>query len=236
MDYLRSNIDLLYTLGICLIVIYIISRFATYEYVMRNLSRIIEEIATEQICKDFKKRKRKIKNRNGNYNARTNKAIQEQVNQLNAAYQFYSKDFYYYYRSHTPILKCKIKPMIKKYMKDCAMIRVQYNYRSMSPTQFFNLRKTIQGDIVGVYVIHNKDRNMYYVGQATRLFFRVNQHFTGHGNGDVYGDYKRGKDRFSIKLIPLVNSGYYDLDKLERDLIAKYKSFEKGYNRTHGNG
>lgn len=116
------------------------------------------------------------------------------------------------------------------------MIRVQYNYRSMSPERFFNLRKTIQGDIVGVYVIHNKDRNMYYVGQATRLFFRVNQHFTGHGNGDVYGDYKRGKDKFTIKLIPLVNSGYYDLDLLEKDLIEKYRAYTNGYNRTRGNG
>lgn len=236
MEYILSYIDLLYIIGICFIALCIISRFATYEYVMRNLSRIIEEIATDQICKDFKKRKRKIKNNNGSYNIRTSKAIQERVNRLNAEYQFYSKDFYYYYRSHTPIRKRKVKELILKYMKDCSMIRVQYNYRSMSPERFFNLRKTIQGDIVGVYVIHNKDRNMYYVGQATRLFFRVNQHFTGHGNGDVYGDYKRGKDKFTIKLIPLVNSGYYDLDLLEKDLIEKYRAYTNGYNRTRGNG
>jgi hypothetical protein len=106
----------------------------------------------------------------------------------------------------------------------------------MTPEQFFRLRKSIDGDMVGVYVLYNKNRKIYYVGQATRLFFRVNQHFTGHGNGDVYGDYKRGKDKFTIKLLPLVNSGYYDLDKFEKDMIEKYDAYDHGYNKTKGNG
>ena len=106
----------------------------------------------------------------------------------------------------------------------------------MSPEQFFKLRKTINGDMVGVYILYNCNKKMYYVGQGIRIFFRVNQHFTGHGNGDVYADYKRGKDTFTIKLISLVNSGYYDLDKLEKDMIAKYDAYNNGYNKTAGNG
>ena len=46
----------------------------------------------------------------------------------------------------------------------------------------------------------------------------------------------KGKDKFTIKLVPLVNSGYYDLDLLEKDLIDKYNAYTKGYNKTRGNG
>ena len=110
-------------------------------------------------------------------------------------------------------------------------------FKFLTPDEFFRLRNGNQqsGDVVGVYVIHNISKDMYYVGQAKRLFFRINQHFTGHGNGDVYADYKYG-DEFKIKLVTLNESGYSDLDKLEKDLIAKYDAYNSGYNRTSGNG
>ena len=60
---------------------------------------------------------------------------------------------------------------------------------------------------------------MYYVGQATRVLYRVNQHFTGNGNPDVYSDYRSG-DTFALKMVKLTESGYDDLDKLEKDTIA----------------
>ena len=105
----------------------------------------------------------------------------------------------------------------------------------LTPEEFFEIKPTIKGDIVGVYVIHNESRDMYYVGQAKRLFFRINQHLTGHGNGDVYADYKYGDD-FSIKIVPLSDSGYKDIDLLEKDLIDEYHACDSGYNRTFGNG
>lgn len=104
----------------------------------------------------------------------------------------------------------------------------------MSPTAFFAFKASTNGDSVGVYIIFNQTKNMYYVGQAKRLCFRVNQHFTGHGNGDVYADYKYG-DQFLIKLITLRESGYDDLDKLERDMIMQYHANIDGYNKTAGN-
>ena len=88
--------------------------------------------------------------------------------------------------------------------------------------------------MVGVYIFHNESKDLYYVGQAKRLFFRINQHFTGHGNGDVYADYKYGDD-FAIKIIPLADSGYQDIDLLEKDVIQKYDAYHRGYNRTRGN-
>lgn len=108
------------------------------------------------------------------------------------------------------------------------------NVDTVSPNDFFEIKNKQKGDVVGVYVIHNETQNMYYVGQAKRLFFRINQHFTGHGNGDVYADYKYG-DNFTIKIVKLSDSGYDDLNLLEKDLIRKYNALSNGYNKTAGN-
>ena len=86
----------------------------------------------------------------------------------------------------------------------------------------------------GVYILFNKSKNMYYVGQAQYIFDRVNAHFTGKGNGDVYADYKYG-DEFTIKMISLEKSGYVSLNELERHTIMAYNAFSKGYNKTRGN-
>lgn len=107
-------------------------------------------------------------------------------------------------------------------------------YAWITPDDFFAIKGLQSGDSVGVYILYNESQEIYYVGQATRLIFRINQHFTGHGNGDVYADYKYG-DQFKIRAIRLVDSGYSDLDKLERDLIKKYKAYQLGYNKTKGN-
>jgi len=112
----------------------------------------------------------------------------------------------------------------------------------LTPREFFELRKQKRGgryisstcDFAGVYVLYNHDKKMYYVGQAKSIFSRVNNHFTGKGNGDVYADYKYGDD-FTIKLLPLQNSGFDNLNDLEREAIAAYNSYAKGYNKTRGN-
>lgn len=105
---------------------------------------------------------------------------------------------------------------------------------TITPAEFFEIRATTKGDFVGVYIIYNETKDMYYVGQAKRLLFRINQHFTGHGNGDVYADYKYG-DSFVIQIIKLSESGYDDLDELERDMIDMYDASVSGYNKTVGN-
>lgn len=230
------NKELFILIGCIIIGIYIITRFASYDYIMQNLPLFLEDIATRKVRKEFKKNHKKFYNNNDSYSATALKAIQAKINELNTSCQFYSKDFFFYYKNHRPVLKSNIDNLISSYISNHSTIKFEHNYNSMTPEQFFKLRETIQGDMVGVYILYNKNKKMYYVGQATRLFFRVNQHFTGHGNGDVYGDFKRGKDKFMIKLIPLVNSGYYDLDKLEKDLITKYNAYNNGYNKTAGNG
>lgn len=107
---------------------------------------------------------------------------------------------------------------------------------TITPEKFFDIKKfNKMNDFTGVYIIYNHDKKMFYVGQAVRILFRVNQHFTGHGNGDVYADYKYG-DTFTIRLLPLSESGFNSLDEFEKDMIQKTNAYENGYNKTHGNG
>jgi hypothetical protein len=84
-------------------------------------------------------------------------------------------------------------------------------------------------------VLYNVTRDKYYVGQGQRVLGRVTQHFSGHGNGDVYADWSYG-DAFTIRMIALRGSGYCSLDDLERDTITAFDACDGGYNRTHGNG
>jgi hypothetical protein len=89
-------------------------------------------------------------------------------------------------------------------------------------------------DCAGTYVLCNQEEDKYYVGQATSFQRRLHQHFTGKGNPDVYFDYRSGKP-FTIYLFPLNGSRFHNLNDQERHYIAKYRAFEEGYNKTHGN-
>lgn len=119
------------------------------------------------------------------------------------------------------------------------------NTLEMTPEEFFIMRRTSFGgrgrpsyalklNFAGVYILFNSTKNMYYVGQGKEVLNRVNAHFTGKGNGDVYADYKYG-DKFTIKMIALEKSGYATLNELERNTIMTYDAFASGYNKTRGN-
>ncbi len=114
------------------------------------------------------------------------------------------------------------------------------NISELSPEEFFVLRNCtnavnqVSSNFAGVYILHNKTKNMYYVGQGKNVFNRVNSHFTGKGNGDVYADYKYG-NRFTIKMIALDRSGFNTLNELERNTIARFDAYNNGYNKTRGN-
>lgn len=117
------------------------------------------------------------------------------------------------------------------------------NSKEISVNRFLRLRN-IKGknqklssnkiDVPGVYLIHNHSEKKYYVGQAQHIVSRVNNHFTGKGNGRVYADYARG-DRFTVRFITLKSSRAKNLNDLERYFIKKYNATEMGYNRTKGN-
>lgn len=123
--------------------------------------------------------------------------------------------------------------------------RLSNNQTELNPQEFFELREQTFGEkynrrrykklnFEGVYVLYNSTKNKYYVGQGKRILDRVNMHFTGKGNGDVYADYKYG-DNFTIKMIGLKHSGYKSLNALERDTIEVFNAQATGYNKTKGN-
>lgn len=119
------------------------------------------------------------------------------------------------------------------------------NTLELAPEEFLKMRNKSFGgkgralysnnyNFAGVYILHNKSKDLYYVGQGKQVLNRVNNHFTGKGNGDVYADYKYG-DYWTIKMIALENSGFNTLNELERYAIETYDSYKKGYNKTRGN-
>lgn len=129
--------------------------------------------------------------------------------------------------------------IIKARKKKKRLKEIVSGAKTLTPRQFFALRQTYYGrmtdlEFEGVYIIYNINKKMFYVGQSVHVPSRVNAHFTGKGNGDVYADYKYG-NRFEIRMVKLRGSGYNRLDDLERELIDMYRCCEKGYNRKKGN-
>ena len=133
-----------------------------------------------------------------------------------------------------------LKKLIEKQIKDLAS-----NALEMTPIEFLNMRNKSFGgrgrpkysnqfNFPGVYILYNDTKDMYYVGQGQKVLNRVNSHFTGKGNGDVYADYKYG-DKFTIKMIALNKSGFTTLNELERHTISTFDAYAKGYNKTCGN-
>lgn len=94
--------------------------------------------------------------------------------------------------------------------------------------------------IIGVYVIHNKENNKYYVGQSKDVLKRLKQHFNGTipKNSIFFEDYyssneEKREDLFEVKII--ICSTKDELDSLEKKLISDYDSWNNGYNKTSGN-
>lgn len=94
--------------------------------------------------------------------------------------------------------------------------------------------------IVGVYIIHNRENDKYYVGQSKDVMKRISQHFKGTTpkNSIFAEDYYTSQfpnreNIFEIKIIKCETKD--ELDKREKDLIREYDSWENGYNGTSGN-
>ncbi len=137
------------------------------------------------------------------------------------------------------LIKSVVSHLRKKHIKKLAA-----KSEEMTPEDFLERRsqraekgktqKLLPKEFDGIYILYNKSRKKYYVGQSVHVLYRINQHFTGHGNGDVYYDWRSG-DRFTIRTVHLRGSGFRTLNSLERNAIAAYKARSRGYNKTKGN-
>ena len=104
---------------------------------------------------------------------------------------------------------------------------------------FLNLRHEIKFShkeiIIGVYIIWNKTKNKYYVGQSKDVNKRIyHQHFCSLGpkNYLFFQDWSNN-DEFLVKIIPCTTKD--ELDRLEKMYIEQYDAFNSGYNSTGGN-
>ncbi len=100
-----------------------------------------------------------------------------------------------------------------------------------------------------IYIIPNRSKDMYYVGQAKKLVDRASQYLTSnpaHNQArkrmnelmnlpEIYLDFY-SKDQFSISLLPLENSPFSTLNEFEGNAIRAYDAIAPaGYNRISGN-
>ena len=134
------------------------------------------------------------------------------------------------------VISAETKGRIRDLKGNSLEVTPEEFFRLRNKKKAFNNRKNISTDMdfAGIYIIYNKTRNMYYIGQSKNVFKRVNSHFTGKGNGDVYADYKYG-NQFTISMIALEGSGFSTLNALEKNAISTYNAYSKGYNKTKGN-
>ena len=98
-----------------------------------------------------------------------------------------------------------------------------------SAEEFIAQRKTLtqQGEITGIFIVHNATKDLYYVGQSAKAIDRAAIQFLGRGNCDVFADYKYG-DSFNVRIVPLSGSGYESLNELKRAAIQALEAADEG--------
>lgn len=98
-----------------------------------------------------------------------------------------------------------------------------------SAEEFMAQRKALtqQGEITGIFIVHNATKDLYYVGQSAKAIDRAAIQFLGRGNCDVYADYKYG-DSFNVRIVPLSESGYESLNELKRAAIQALEAAGEG--------
>ena len=135
----------------------------------------------------------------------------------------------------------KINNLINKNLSEIKRIKnYEYKYVNMNKHGWIPIKKASLYNYpnikekYGIYIIWNKNKDKYYVGQSKRIDKRLCDHFK---NGEVKNiifakDWYAG-DRFFYKSIPCTTKD--ELDRLEKEYIEKYNSFIRGYNKTSGN-
>ena len=89
-----------------------------------------------------------------------------------------------------------------------------------SVEEFMSQRKALiqQGEVTGVFIVHNATKDLYYVGQSAKAIDRVALQFLGRGNCDVYADFRYG-DSFDVRIVPLSGSCFESLTELKHSAI-----------------
>lgn len=76
-------------------------------------------------------------------------------------------------------------------------------------------------DREGVYLLHNHDKNCYFIGESKHIFQKINKHFKGQGNSAVYKDWKNGQ-YFTIQIILLSDTECETINDLKNEIKQRY--------------
>jgi hypothetical protein len=92
------------------------------------------------------------------------------------------------------------------------------------------LRLRTKNDAPGVYILHNVNRHIYYVGQSEKIKASAKKHFKGTSHiKQLNKDISSGHN-FNAVLIPLADTNFENLDNLETHYINQYDAAKTGYN------
>lgn len=191
-----------------------------------------------------KKRKNKLELKLSTCNnliSELNKNISNNINRIKKSNKNINK-YKLNIREKEKELKNKKGSILSDYNKKLLEVKPLSN--SVSHDESFIMLKFFSGleyeKIIGVYVIHNKEKDKYYVGQSKDVMKRIKQHFNGTTPQnpifaeDYYTSQIENRDNiFEVKVIRCETKD--ELDSLEKKLIYDYDSFNNGYNRTSGN-
>ena len=126
----------------------------------------------------------------------------------------------------------------KDYRKSSNINESLWNWYSVQEFR----RKTKKGyrqyDFEGVYIIHDLDYGVYYVGQSINVIKRLRGHFNGQaskGGADDLNEALISGHNMEVALLRLQNSSFRDLNDMEAYFIDYFDSYYNGYNRTRGN-
>lgn len=77
-------------------------------------------------------------------------------------------------------------------------------------------------DFEGVYILRNQTKNKCYVGKASKVFKKIERHFKGYGNEEIYTDWKNG-NKFYVNIVKFETSDFENINLLEKDIKLRYK-------------
>ncbi|CEG31462.1 GIY-YIG nuclease family protein [Peribacillus simplex] len=142
----------------------------------------------------------------------------------------------YYYKKKIESERNTNKENVRKELDTLRRRTIEFSPQELLMLRNENERKRLGVDnYEGIYIIFNRNNDLFYVGKADKVFNRAYAHFVKNkGNSEIYVDYDCG-DEFSIHLIPLSATTFSDLNELEDNAIRAYDSFPNGYNRMPGN-
>ncbi|PEM69305.1 GIY-YIG nuclease family protein [Bacillus pseudomycoides] len=152
----------------------------------------------------------------------------------------------YFYRRNTIIERNKNKGIVRKELDSLREKMIKYTPQELLVLKSKKVRESWGiNNFSGIYIIHNCVKDLYYIGQAEKVFDRAYTHFVKNPNRyelnvqinlpEIYHDYNFG-DKFSISLIPLGYTAFSTLNELEDNAIRAYDSLvPNGYNKNPGN-